>query len=193
MKSEDRRAQLLDVARQAFISRGYRNVTTSDVGAAVGVSDALVLKYFGNKETLFRAAVADPLLGLIESQVTENRDRLRRGEVLAPAQAEAAVGAFLRSWARLVEEERPALLSLLADLRHFPDLAARLLATVRDQIDDLARTLGTDSRRYREFDARVTTRVSVAAATLAGLLADEDSDRFVNEYVNVLMRGVLRS
>lgn len=191
MKGDDRRTQLLDAARGEFVDRGYRDVTTSDVAAAAGVSDALVLKHFGTKEALFRAAVVDPLLGLIERQVQSNRDRMASGEVLDPAQAEAAITAFLTSWAQLVADERRALLSLLADLRHFPDVEARLLRLVRDQIDDLASTLHADGRDYRTFDPRVATWVSVAAATLAGLMDDGDGGRFVGEYVNVLMRGVL--
>lgn len=158
---------------------------------AVGVSDALVLKHFGTKEALFRAAVADPLVSLIERQVAENRGRVQRGDVLGPSEAREAVAAFLRSWARLVADEHQALVSLLADLRHFPDVGARLLAIVRDQIDDLASTLQTDSDEYRGFDRRVATWVCVGAATLAGLLDGGDSDRFVDEFVDMLLLGVL--
>jgi AcrR family transcriptional regulator len=195
MRGDDRRTQLLDAARREFVERGYRDVTTSDVAALVGVSDALVFKHFGTKEALFRAAVVEPLLGLIEGQVEENRARLRRGVVLSPAEAEAAIIAFLTSWATLVAGERRALLSLLADLRHFPDVEVRLLVVLRDHLDDLASTLLTDthSREYRTYDPRVATWVSVAAATLAGLLEDEDIDRFVGEFVNVLMRGVVQA
>ena len=196
MRGQDRRTQLLDAARSEFVERGYREVTTSDVAGAAGVSDALVLKHFGTKEALFRAAVAEPLLELIERQADENRARIQSGRVLSPGEAEAAITGFLSSWAQLVAAERQALLSLLTDLRHFPDVEARLLAIVRDQIDDLVSTLQIDTGEYRDFDPRVATWVSVAAATLAGVLGDGPSEgpsaHFVDGYVDILMRGILR-
>ncbi len=192
MTGADRRAQLLVAARAAFIERGFRGVTTSDVAVAVGVSDALVLKHFHSKEHLFREAMADPLLRLVEVQLEANRGRIQRGDRTDGARAATDIADFLRSWASIVREERPAWLSLLADLRHFPDVEDRLFTIVRDHIEDLATTLESGTGDYAAFDPRVATWASVAAATAAGLLDDGGGDAFVNAYVDILMRGVLR-
>ncbi|MQA16225.1 MAG: TetR family transcriptional regulator [Pseudonocardiaceae bacterium] len=52
------RQVLLRAARQRFSLHGYADVTLRDIAGEVGVSAALVVKYFGNKEALFAEAVS---------------------------------------------------------------------------------------------------------------------------------------
>jgi len=52
------RQALLDAARARFIKLGYERTTLRDVAADVGVNLALIKRYFGAKEGLFKAALA---------------------------------------------------------------------------------------------------------------------------------------
>ena len=52
------RAALLRAARIRFIHQGYDRTTLRDVAADVGVNVALIKRYFGSKEGLFKAALA---------------------------------------------------------------------------------------------------------------------------------------
>jgi AcrR family transcriptional regulator len=52
------RQALLQAARSRFIRLGYDRTTLRDVAADVGVNLALIKRYFGSKEGLFKAALA---------------------------------------------------------------------------------------------------------------------------------------
>jgi AcrR family transcriptional regulator len=53
MRSEDRRASILEAATAVFGERGYVGATTDAVAKAAGVSQPYVVRMFGTKETLF--------------------------------------------------------------------------------------------------------------------------------------------
>ena len=50
------KAAILGAARQCFAREGYAGATIRLIAADAGVDPALVMRYFGNKETLFAAA-----------------------------------------------------------------------------------------------------------------------------------------
>lgn len=51
------RQAMLDAARACFLQESYENVGLRDIAGAVGVDVALVSRYFGSKEELFRAVL----------------------------------------------------------------------------------------------------------------------------------------
>ena len=51
------RAAILSAAREAFSERGYDDVGLRDIAGRAGVTAAMVNRYFGTKEALFREAV----------------------------------------------------------------------------------------------------------------------------------------
>ncbi|WP_024801485.1 TetR/AcrR family transcriptional regulator [Nocardia sp. BMG51109] len=53
------RAAILAAAQQSFAERGYERATVRDIAARAGVNQALLFRYFGTKDDLFRAAIAD--------------------------------------------------------------------------------------------------------------------------------------
>jgi AcrR family transcriptional regulator len=57
--SEASRAALLRAARAAFDELGYDLATTREIGERAGVDPALIARYFGSKEGLFLASIAD--------------------------------------------------------------------------------------------------------------------------------------
>jgi AcrR family transcriptional regulator len=55
---EDKRAQIIEVARRIFVSLGYAGSTTAAVAAEAGVSKQTLYRLFESKEELFAAVVA---------------------------------------------------------------------------------------------------------------------------------------
>lgn len=62
--SEASRRALLDAGRALFDEVGYERATTREIGERAGVDPALISRYFGGKEGLFLAAIAEGPVGL---------------------------------------------------------------------------------------------------------------------------------
>jgi AcrR family transcriptional regulator len=193
MPAEQRRAQLLDVARDAFARSGYRGTTALEIGRQAGVSEKLVLKHFGSKEGLYRAAVIEPLLELLETSNTEARRRMASGTVESAEVAFFRVHAFLVTWARLVSERAPLLLSFAAELHEFPDATERIAALIADQVDQSVEIFeeATAGPEFRRFDRRVAIESALGAATVAGLTRT-DPEPFLEEFLKLTLFGALR-
>ncbi len=80
------REALLTAARGRFVRLGYDRTTLRDVAADAGVNLALVKRYFGSKEGLFKAALeTTPRFLGREGEAPRGREALARllGELLA--------------------------------------------------------------------------------------------------------------
>jgi AcrR family transcriptional regulator len=53
------KAALLRAAQELFTERGYERTTVRDIADRAGVNQALLFRYFGNKEDLFQAVLAN--------------------------------------------------------------------------------------------------------------------------------------
>lgn len=53
-----KRASILDAAQRLFIEQGYQGVSMDQIATTAGVSKLTVYSHFGDKETLFAAAIA---------------------------------------------------------------------------------------------------------------------------------------
>ncbi|MFX0576614.1 TetR family transcriptional regulator [Nocardia nepalensis] len=53
------RTAILTAAQQLFAERGYERATVREIAARAEVNQALLFRYFGSKDELFRAAIAD--------------------------------------------------------------------------------------------------------------------------------------
>ena len=151
-----------------------------------------MLKHFGSKDELFRAAVADPLLDLLREQIASGA---ATGPRLSLDDEAARLEEFLTRFALLVHEEAPLLLALLGNLKDFPDVGAELGLLVRQLVDGLAATIQTSRKGrtdYRPFDSSMATYAALAAASIGGLVAD-DPERYVREFVDMVMVGVVSS
>ncbi|MBX6388749.1 MAG: TetR family transcriptional regulator [Frankia sp.] len=64
--AERSRAALLDAAAELFAERGYAGTALRAVGQRAGVDAALIARYFGGKDGLYRAVLAaDPLVDAV--------------------------------------------------------------------------------------------------------------------------------
>jgi len=73
--SAEVRSLVLRAARELFESRGYAAVSTRDIAAHAGVTQALVFRHFGTKADLFVDAVYLPFSDFVAEYVTRWGDR----------------------------------------------------------------------------------------------------------------------
>lgn len=73
MDAEDRRAQLLEVAKRLFAADGFEATTTKKIAAKAGITEALVFRHFKSKEDLYEAVIE---LGVARSRRPEWRASL---------------------------------------------------------------------------------------------------------------------
>jgi len=193
LPAAERREQILGIAREAFLRSGYRGTTALEISREAGVSEKLVLKHFGTKEGLFRAAVAEPLLVLLAEANDDARRRMAAPEQdPSPEDAFQRVHRFLSTWAALVRDRAPLILTFLAEMRDFPDVATQLRDMFMGQVDETVAILETASTHeaFRPFDPRVAFLAALGAATVAALASD-DPDRFLDEYLKLTLFGVM--
>ena len=69
--AEDRRQQIIEVARDLFAVRGYEGTTTRELAEEIGVNEAILFRHFPSKEELYWAV----LQHMIDMRGT--KDRLR--------------------------------------------------------------------------------------------------------------------
>ncbi|QUQ64324.1 TetR/AcrR family transcriptional regulator [Kutzneria sp. CA-103260] len=104
------RQALLEAGRHRFLRLGYSRTTLRDVAADAGVNLALIKRYFGSKEGLFKAALAGTSRFLNASGDEAPRDRAALAEALGQQLASG-------TWAELGEHPVLMLLRVSGDER----------------------------------------------------------------------------
>ena len=64
LSPDDRRLEILEVARRVFAQRPYRTVSTAEIADAAGVARSLVHHYFGGIRGVFLAVAAEGAIAL---------------------------------------------------------------------------------------------------------------------------------
>ncbi|WP_169584395.1 TetR/AcrR family transcriptional regulator [Antrihabitans stalactiti] len=67
MPRPDREAQILDLAETLFAERGFRKATMDELSARVGVTKPVIYEYFGSKDGVLSAVLAQARTGLFEA------------------------------------------------------------------------------------------------------------------------------
>jgi AcrR family transcriptional regulator len=126
------RADILAAARTHFGTAGYERTTLRAIAADVGVDAALVVRYFGNKESLF-AAAADFTLNLPDLTEVHPDDL---AEVLLPR--------FFAVW-----EQDGTFLALLRAAATSPAAAAKMREVFSTQVAPTMIAITPDHPRER--------------------------------------------
>jgi TetR/AcrR family transcriptional regulator len=93
-QDQEVRSALLSAARGLFAQRGYEAISIRAVALATGVNPAMIHYYFGSKQGLYEAMLADAFAPLVE----------RVDALLAAADEPAALGRFLDLYMRTLGE-----------------------------------------------------------------------------------------
>ena len=134
-RSEPTRTAILTAARKLLAERGYEGTTIRAVAAEAGIDPSMVMRYYGNKEGLFSAAVDIDLR--FPDPASLPRDRL--GELLARH--------FVTRWEGALADELITLLLRSASTN--PVAAAQLRSVFEGQVLRFIRGLvdGPDAPR----------------------------------------------
>ena len=195
--SPAKRAAIVRAALEVFVREGYARAGVDAIAAAAGVSKRTIYDYYGDKETLFLAAIGET----VQAQNATFADLLDRtlGEV---TDISAALTAFGRAFATAVARspERAAVLRLMiAEASHFPQLVepAPEERPVQRALADRLAALGEqgllrvpDPLEAAEFlGLLVTGRVNHRSWYGAVRLSDAEIDRLVAGGVAVFLRA----
>jgi AcrR family transcriptional regulator len=133
------RADILAAARDSFAERGYDRATIRDIAGRASVDPALVIHYFGSKESLFAEALELPVR---PSEVVERGMAAGRDQFGA-----TVVRTFLESW-------------------DAPETRVRLMAMLRSALTNEAAMSMVRDLLMREVFGPVTTALGVSDARL---------------------------
>jgi AcrR family transcriptional regulator len=144
-RSDASRAAILRAARIRFSRDGYQRATIRAIAADAEIDPSMVMRYFGNKERLFAAAVDIDL-------------RLPDIAGLPPEGLGAGlVRHFLHRWE--ADPTADALLTLLRSAATDETAADRVRGIFRDQIMPIVRQLATDERDAAERAGLLATQM----------------------------------
>ncbi|MGW3291644.1 TetR/AcrR family transcriptional regulator [Streptomyces sp. NPDC001002] len=144
-RSDGTRDAILAAARERFAADGYERATIRAIAKDARIDPSMVMRYYGNKEGLFAAAVSVDL-------ELPDIGALRRQDV-----GEVLVKHFLAMW-----EESEVLTALLRVGATSEAGAVRMQAIFRDQLLPVARQVCPDPEQ-------VPTRAALCATQLLGL------------------------
>ncbi|MFC7917322.1 MULTISPECIES: TetR family transcriptional regulator [unclassified Streptomyces] len=147
-RSDATRAAILDAARERFAADGYERATIRAIARDAGIDPSMVMRYYGNKEGLFAAAVSVDLK--IPDLASVPRDRI--GATL--------VAHFLTLW-----EENEQLTALLRVGTADAAGAERLQDVLREQLLPVVRATCPDPEQIRMRAALVVTQTLGLALT----------------------------
>jgi AcrR family transcriptional regulator len=123
-QAKERRDELIDAALITFARRGYHATSLKEIAEAAGVTDGLLIHYFGSKANLLSAVLAErqSLSAAVERIVTEAPDD-------DPA---AAIRYVATHWLETLRGKGGPLMGvLIAEARHNPEVAEALGAHTR--------------------------------------------------------------
>ncbi|QBS39807.1 TetR/AcrR family transcriptional regulator [Nocardia sp. CS682] len=123
-------AAILTAAQELFAERGYERATVRDIATRAGVNQALLFRYFGNKDELFRAAIADQGRRMLEEGSVDGLLSRLLARALEPA-GSVAQGQWLQAALRSSGHDE----GVSAIRRELGDEYVRALSTLSDDPD----------------------------------------------------------
>jgi TetR/AcrR family fatty acid metabolism transcriptional regulator len=200
LKADVRRAQILDVAKDVFATRGYRSANVADICAAARIGRGTLYQYFDNKQDVLLALMED--LAQRVKRVLDERPKLANLK-LAKGAPVPLVRDFcqrrLRALLDAVFVDEPTLRLILRDARGLDGAVDRVIA----MIDELVGAAAEDDLRaaqkagmLRPGDTKLMARWllgGVEKLVLYALQEDEpvDLDGIVTACVDMELFGLL--
>lgn len=201
LRADDRRAQILDVAKSVFAERGYHVANVADICKAARIGRGTLYQYFENKHDVMVALMQE-----IESRVAQvMADRPRVGAMPGVNRApRELIVSFcekrLRALLDAVFIDESTLRLVLREARNLDGHVDRVIAAIDELVlealeDDLS--AAQSSGVMRRVDVRLTARYIVGGIekmVLAALAGDEpvDLDAIAHAAVELELFGLLK-
>lgn len=197
-RPEDRAPEIARAALDLFVTRGFAATKLDDVARAAGVSKGLPYLYFKNKETLFKAAIAEaigePLVRaseFVDAYEGSTEDLLRDLVARFRAFAESPPGGVIKL--------------ILAEAGNFPDVARFYCSSLDLRGRELfIKTLrrGIARGEFRPLPDVETTAILIAqplamhAVWLRSLAPYDtrppDNEAYYAAYLDLILQGLRR-
>lgn len=182
LQKQERRNQLLDVARKLFAEKGLENTTIKDIADEAGVAQGLLYHYFRSKDEVFWAIIARDNPFPVMSEVLASAGERPAREVL--------VQAGLRAYTLLTE--RSELFRIV--IREFttrPEMQQGFKVVQSIAIGLLTRYLEAriTAGELRPHNPDITARM-LMGSVFAGYLLGMPAELYVTEVVDVMMSGI---
>ncbi len=196
-RKDARPAEVIEAARDLFVSRGYAATKLEEVARRAGVSVGLPYLYFANKEELFKAVVRAAILPqfrmgeeMLEGYEGSSADLLRR---------------LVRKGWELERSPNGGLGKLvIAEAQNFPDIARFYLEEVvlrGRRFFERVIERGIARGEFRPVDVPYTARVVAAPLTVLSLWhrsfaafepdpAATDPDAYLTAYLDLVLAGL---
>lgn len=200
MRSDERRSQILDCAREVFAERGFHPTSVADICDRAGIGRGTLYQHFGNKRDVFFAVVDE--IANRASAVIAARPRVAQldGAEAAPPQLIAAYcGRRLHELLDAIFTDEASVRLVLREARGLDGGIDRVVervdgAVLEAFVDDLeaARSMGV----IRCDEPRMTATFvlgGVEKLVLTAVESDEpiDLDRIVRVAIQVQLFGLL--
>jgi len=160
MSAADRRATILDAARDAIAETGYHETSLDAVAEGAGVSKALLYEHFSSKRELYVA--------MLEVHVVELIERIA-GAIAGAEPGEARMRAGLEAFFGFVEERRGTWRIMFSNATD-PDVAVRL-DRLRDQVAGaIAQLMGEEAERRGLDFPKLPQLIEMLALQMVGAM-----------------------
>ena len=114
IKKDYTRDQIVEVAKQVFLTKGYAKTSMRDIAAGVGIGVSNIYNYFNGKDQLFRHIVS-PLLTELERMMHEHHNVNNQDQFVRYAQGggDDMLSEHVQSYMKLINNHRDELKLLL--------------------------------------------------------------------------------
>jgi len=179
---EDKSAEILGIARELFLSRGYDGTTVAAIAREAGIATNVVHWYFATKDELFVAVL----------EALQSEDLAQASQGLARAQAAGGgkeLGTLLTDfvWRRL---DRYGLIATLHERSHHSPALAEFHERAHDRYaQELAKAL--DACQVPAANRALTVQALITAAE--GLVMHRASKREAKQMMSFLAKRLLET
>ncbi len=167
LPADQRRRQLLDVARDAFAERGFHATSMDEVAVAAGVTKPVLYQHFPSKRSLY-----DELLEDVGAQLLEQLGRATGSAGTGREQVEQGFAAYFR----FVGANQSAFRLLFgSSVRNDPEFAVVAERTVRAASEAISSLIAVPSPAEQRR-VLANALVGMAEATSRRMLADPTAE-----------------
>ena len=191
------RSLVLRAARELFDERGYEQVSTREIAARAGVTQAMVFRHFGTKSDLFVEAVCEPFYAFVTEYIGRWVDGGHGSDT--PAHDTEV---FVSGLYRLMLDNRNLLVALTGQLGDTRERSSQVFLFLREILARLEHEVGLEIRTRGSETMDVACAVRFAFALVYGVSVldealfpegDPGADRrFVaDQMAGFILRGTL--
>ncbi len=194
--SESTREKILETALKLFSQKGYLGATTKEIAKEAGIAEVTLFRYFSSKEALFGEVINTySFLPTLK----ELLEKIRKEPY------EKALKVIAYEFIKVLESKKDLIKIMHSEIQRYPEEIKKIYDNIIEHTIDLLSEYFKELQQkgfLREFDSVFAARAflgmffSYFYAKEIGKclnLGKEDINEVVNAYVDIFLRGMLKS